>query len=49
MTYNIQESFHKEGYFKIKFTPLEANLALLEEQEDKELQALTIGANDWLG
>lgn len=30
----IQNSFHAEGYFSIKVTPLEPNLCFLEGQED---------------
>lgn len=33
MMYNFQEYFHTEGYFKVKSTPLEANICLLEEKE----------------
>lgn len=40
MTYNIQKTLHAKGYFKIKTTPLGANLCLLEEQEEGELKAM---------
>lgn len=35
MTYNIQEAFHFEGYFRVKITPLGANLCLMEESEKR--------------
>lgn len=40
MTYNILESFNFEGYFNMKVTPLDANLCLLEEVVDGELEYL---------
>ncbi|PNY01681.1 hypothetical protein L195_g024982 [Trifolium pratense] len=48
MSYNIQEEFHMQGYFGIKITPLGANMVLMEEQEEGELQALQDDAKDWL-
>lgn len=39
-SYNMQRNFHPEGYFALKVTPLEANICLLEENEDDELEAL---------
>lgn len=49
MTLNIQEAFHAEGYFKAKVTPLEANLCLLEEQDEGEIKDLIEEAKDWVG
>jgi hypothetical protein len=40
MSYNIQNAFHRQGYFGVKVTPLGANLTLLEGQEEGEVQAL---------
>ncbi|MCI81135.1 hypothetical protein A2U01_0102407, partial [Trifolium medium] len=37
-----------QGYFGIKITPLGANMVLMEEQEEGELQALHDDAKDWL-
>jgi hypothetical protein len=48
MTYNIQDAFHTQGYFGVKVTPLGANLALLEGQEEGEVEALLADAKDWL-
>ncbi|PNX66430.1 hypothetical protein L195_g055089 [Trifolium pratense] len=48
MTYNIQNAFHSQGYFGVKVTPLGSNLALLQGQEDGEVQALLEDAKDWL-
>ncbi|PNX71430.1 hypothetical protein L195_g027309, partial [Trifolium pratense] len=48
MSYNIQNAFHRQGYFGVKVTPLGANLALLEGQEDGEVEALMEDAKDWL-
>jgi hypothetical protein len=48
MTYNIQNAFHSQGYFGVKVTPLGSNLALLEGQEDGEVEALMADAKDWL-
>ncbi|GAU46956.1 hypothetical protein TSUD_403050 [Trifolium subterraneum] len=48
MTYNIQSSFHRQGYFGVKVTPLGANLALLEEQGDGEVKALMEYAKGWM-
>ncbi|GAU49604.1 hypothetical protein TSUD_407690 [Trifolium subterraneum] len=48
MMYNIQEEFQRQGYFGIKITPLVANLTLLEEQEEGEVQALLKDARSWL-
>jgi hypothetical protein len=47
-TYNIQNAFHSQGYFGVKVTPLGANLALLEGQEEGEVEALLEDARDWL-
>jgi hypothetical protein len=47
-TYNIQNAFHSQGYFGVKITPLGSNLALLEGQEDGEVEALLEDAKDWL-
>jgi hypothetical protein len=47
-TYNIQEAFHSQGYFGVKVTPLGSNLALLEGQEEGEVEALMVDAKDWL-
>ncbi|KAI5416726.1 hypothetical protein KIW84_041665 [Lathyrus oleraceus] len=38
--YNMQRIFHSEGYFKLKVTPLGANIFLLEEYVKGELKAL---------
>ncbi|CAJ2672764.1 unnamed protein product [Trifolium pratense] len=48
MSYNIQEQFQRQGYFGIKITPLGANMVLMEEQEEGELQALLLEAKSWL-
>jgi hypothetical protein len=48
MSYNIQEAFHREGYFGVKITPLGSNLTLLEGQEDGEVEALMEDAKGWL-
>jgi hypothetical protein len=48
MSYNIQESFHREGYFGVKVTPLGSNLTLLEGQEEGEVEALLEDAKEWL-
>jgi hypothetical protein len=40
MSYNIQNAFHRQGYFGVKVTPLGASLTLLEGQEEGEVQAL---------
>jgi hypothetical protein len=48
MSYNIQEAFHREGYFGVKIIPLGSNLTLLEEQEEGEVEALMEDAKDWL-
>jgi hypothetical protein len=48
MTYNIQNAFHSQGYFGVKVTPLGSNLALLEGQEEGEVEALMVDAKDWL-
>ncbi|XP_058761119.1 uncharacterized protein LOC131634461 [Vicia villosa] len=49
ITYNIQEAFHTEGYFKVKATPLGVNLCLLEKHEEGETKALIEEAKDWVG
>lgn len=46
MTYNIQEAFNIEGYFRVKVTPLRANLCLLEENEEVQIEALASEAKD---
>ncbi|MCI08394.1 hypothetical protein A2U01_0029471, partial [Trifolium medium] len=48
MSYNIQDEFHRQGYFGIKITPLGANLVLLEEQEEGEVRALIEDAKSWM-
>ncbi|MCH82641.1 hypothetical protein A2U01_0003452, partial [Trifolium medium] len=48
MSYNIQNAFHRQGYFGVKVTPLGSNLTLLEGQEDGEVQALMEEASGWL-
>jgi hypothetical protein len=48
MSYNIQEAFHREGYFGVKITPLGSNLTLLEGQEEGEVEALMEDAKEWL-
>lgn len=48
MTLNIHEAFHSEGYFRVKVTPLGANLCLLEEQEEGEIKALVEEAKEWI-
>ncbi|GAU26825.1 hypothetical protein TSUD_289300 [Trifolium subterraneum] len=48
MTYNIQNAFHSQGYFGVKVTPLGSNLALLEGQEEGEVQALIDDVKDWM-
>lgn len=49
MSYNIQEDFNKEGYFRIKVTSLGANLCLLEEMDVVEIVTLILEAKDWIG
>ncbi|GAU51047.1 hypothetical protein TSUD_371250 [Trifolium subterraneum] len=49
MTYNIQNAFHRQGYFRVKVTPLGSNLTLLEGQEDGEVQSLMEDASGWCG
>ncbi|XP_045802504.1 uncharacterized protein LOC123896113 [Trifolium pratense] len=48
LSYNIQEEFHRQGYFGVKITPLGANLVLLEDQEEGEVKALMEDARGWL-
>ncbi|GAU46303.1 hypothetical protein TSUD_283280 [Trifolium subterraneum] len=48
MTYNIQNAFHRQGYFGVKVTPLGSNLTLLEGQEEGEVQALIDDAKGWM-
>ncbi|PNX61493.1 hypothetical protein L195_g052481, partial [Trifolium pratense] len=48
MSYNIQDEFHRQGYFGVKITPLGANLVLLEDQEEGEIKALLKDAWGWL-
>jgi hypothetical protein len=48
MSYNIQDAFHRQGYFGVKVTPLGANLTLLEGQEEGEVQVLIDDAKGWL-
>lgn len=48
MTYNIQQAFQLEGYFTIKVTSLGANLCLIEEEEEGEIQALINKDKDWI-
>ncbi|GAU51106.1 hypothetical protein TSUD_141480 [Trifolium subterraneum] len=40
--------FHRQGYFGVKVTPLGANLALLEGQEEGEIHALMDDTKGWL-
>jgi hypothetical protein len=47
-TYNIQNAFHSQGYFGVKITPLGSHLALLEGQEEGEVEALMEDAKGWL-
>jgi hypothetical protein len=47
-TYNIQNALNSQGYFGVKITPLEANLALLEDQEEGNVEALLEDAKGWL-
>lgn len=46
MTYNIQYYFHLEGYSLIKAMSLGADLCLLEENEEGEVEYLVNGAKD---
>lgn len=48
MTFNMQEAFHSEGYFGITATPLGANLVLLEEQVEGEIEVLMEEAKEWI-
>ncbi|PNX88595.1 hypothetical protein L195_g044701, partial [Trifolium pratense] len=48
LSYNIQDEFHRQGYFGVKITPLGANLVLLEDQEEGEVKALMEDARGWL-
>jgi hypothetical protein len=48
MAYNIQDAFHRQGYFGVKITPLGSTLTLLEGQEEGEVQALMEDAKEWL-
>lgn len=49
ITYRMQYIFHVEGYFSVKVTPLGANLSMLEEKEEGELNAFLKEASSWLG
>ncbi|XP_058750274.1 uncharacterized protein LOC131623292 [Vicia villosa] len=46
-SYNIQDQFFQEGYFQIKITPLGANLCLLEEEEEGDIEVLIKEAESW--
>ncbi|GAU45707.1 hypothetical protein TSUD_86830 [Trifolium subterraneum] len=48
MSYNIQNAFHRQGYFGVKVTPLGSNLTLLEGQEEGEVKDLMEDAKGWL-
>lgn len=48
MTYKIEDIFDREGYYGIKFTPLGANLCLLEGREVRELEDLVSTSASWL-
>lgn len=48
ITYDIQEKFHDEGYFRVKATPMGANLVLLEGGDDGEIPALINDVLEWL-
>jgi hypothetical protein len=48
MAYNIQDAFHRQGYFGVKITPLGSTLTILEGQEEGEVQALMEDAKEWL-
>ncbi|PNX55343.1 hypothetical protein L195_g048970 [Trifolium pratense] len=48
MSYNIQDEFHRQGYFGVKITPLGENLVLLEDQEEGEIKALMEDTWCWL-
>lgn len=40
LTYSMKDILHGEGYFLIKVTPLGANLCMLEDLEEGEMEAL---------
>lgn len=48
MPYNIQDIFDMEGYFSFKVTPLEANICLLGERKQGELDEVVANRHDWL-
>lgn len=43
MSYNMQNFFNMEGYFFIQVTPLGANLCLIEDRVEGEMQVLMEG------
>lgn len=49
MTYNVQEVLHVEGFFRIKATPLGANMCLLEELENGKIKILIKEEEEWVG
>lgn len=46
-TYNLQVQFEVEGIFSIKFTPIGANLCLLEEVEEGFISELIREGSTW--
>lgn len=46
--YNIQEAFNIEGFFGIKIISLGANMCLMEEESDGELNTLIVEEKDWI-
>lgn len=48
MTYNMQEIFNIEGYFSMYITPPGANMCLLEDIVEGEMQNLTMDRKKWL-
>lgn len=48
MTYNVQETFNIEGYFRIKVTPVGTNLCLLEEEKEGEIDVIVLEDKEWI-
>lgn len=47
-TYKMLENFNKEGCFSIQVTSLGANISLLEDKVEDELESLAKEGNSWL-
>lgn len=48
LTYTMQELFQGEGYLSVKVTPLGANLCLLEDLVEGEIEAFVEEGCDYL-